>query len=62
MTDSHTIPQTAKKLGVHVATVYRRIHEGELPAYDTARPGAKRTKLRVRDIDLQAFQESRLVS
>jgi excisionase family DNA binding protein len=42
-----TIPEAARELRLHRDTVYQLIADGDLEAVDVARPGAKKTKLRV---------------
>ena len=54
----HTIPETAKRLGVCTATVYNLIASGDLRVVDLAVTGRK-TKSRVRDDDLAAFIDKR---
>jgi excisionase family DNA binding protein len=54
-----TIPETAKKLGLAMTTVYKMIAEGDLRAVDVAVRGAKKSKTRVREDDLEAFIEGR---
>lgn len=54
-----TIPETADELGIAATTVYRMIACGDLRAVDMAVPGAKKSKTRVREDDLEAFIEGR---
>lgn len=54
-----TIPQTAAHLGIHRATVYRYITDGDIEVIDVARPGSKKTRLRVPIDALRAYIASR---
>lgn len=49
------IPAAAKYLGVSVATIYRRISDGTLQAYDVAPKGARRRTPRVARTDIDAL-------
>ncbi|MER7131189.1 helix-turn-helix domain-containing protein [Streptosporangium saharense] len=54
-----SIPEVAKRLGVHRTTVYDYISDGEIEAIDIARPGAQRVRLRVPETALSAYIASR---
>lgn len=55
-----TIPETAERLGdVSDNHVYRLIASGALNAVDISQPGARKSKTRVREDDLQAFIAAR---
>ncbi|MFC3984948.1 helix-turn-helix domain-containing protein [Streptosporangium jomthongense] len=54
-----SIPEVAKRLGVHRTTVYDYISDGDLVAVDIARTGAKRIRLRVPEEALRAYIASR---
>ena len=54
-----TIPQAAERLGIATNTVYKMIASGDLRAVDMSVPGARTSKTRVRDDDLDAFIEGR---
>lgn len=43
----YTIPEAGRQLRLCRDTVYELISDGELEAIDCARPGSKKTKLRV---------------
>lgn len=48
------MPEVAERLGIHRVTVYRLIHEQELP-YIRLRSGPKRAPLRIREDELEAW-------
>jgi excisionase family DNA binding protein len=54
-----TIPEAAVELRISQPTVYAHIADGSLEAIDMARPGSKRTHLRVPLDALQRFIASR---
>jgi excisionase family DNA binding protein len=54
-----TISQAAERLGISMNTVYKMISVGDLRAVDMAVPGARSSKTRVRQDDLDAFIEAR---
>lgn len=54
-----TIPEAATELRLHRSTVYELISDGELEAIDVARPGSKRTHLRVPLESIQAYIRNR---
>lgn len=54
-----TIPETADELGISPNTVYKMIACGDLRAVDMTVPGAKSSKTRIRQEDLEAFINAR---
>lgn len=54
-----TIPETADELGISPNTVYKMIASGDLRAVDMAVPGARTSKTRIRQDDLDAFIDAR---
>ena len=54
-----TIPDTAKQLSCSVMHVYRLIRHGELPTIDIRAPGSTKSKMRVRQEDLDAYLSRR---
>ncbi|MBB5130509.1 excisionase family DNA binding protein [Thermocatellispora tengchongensis] len=60
--DSYTVADAAEVLGVSPSTVYRRIAEGELEAYDISRRGSSRPNLRITRTSIEAFQAARTVT
>lgn len=54
MTTLLTIPETAKELRASVDTVYRRISDGLIKTVNIAPPG-KRSKTRIRRVDLDRY-------
>lgn len=54
-----TVPETAKRLQVSGAYVYRLIADGVLPVTDISRPGARRSKNRIAEDELAEFMRSR---
>lgn len=54
-----TIPQVATQLGVHRATVYDYIADGDIEVIDIARTGSRQTRLRVPLDALRAYIASR---
>jgi excisionase family DNA binding protein len=46
------VKEVARELGQHEATVYRKVHDGTLPA---VRLGGGRSALRIRRSDLERF-------
>lgn len=54
-----TIPETAAELRLGEVTIYALIGDGELEAIDVARPGSKRTHLRVPLEAVKAYIASR---
>lgn len=54
-----TIPETAEHLGIAINTVYKMIAAGDLRAVDMAVPGARTSKTRIRQDDLDAFIDAR---
>jgi excisionase family DNA binding protein len=50
-----TIPEAAAELRIGKVKVYELISDGELDAIDIARPGSKRTHLRVPRTSLDAY-------
>jgi excisionase family DNA binding protein len=46
------VKEVAQELGQHEATVYRKVHDGTLPA---VRLGGGRSALRIRRSDLERF-------
>lgn len=54
-----TIPQAAERLVIGTSTVYKMIACGDLRAVDMTVPGARSSKTRVREDDLDAFIEAR---
>lgn len=55
-----TIPEVAQRLRIHRATVYRRIHSGELKVSVNLGIGNS-SKPRISEDDLQAYLEKREV-
>lgn len=55
----NTVPETAKALGVHRATVYELIARGDLESCDIAPTGSTRSKTRVSDDAIAAFIKAR---
>jgi excisionase family DNA binding protein len=49
-----TVPQVAERLGIDRSTVYRLIHENELPAVRLRR-GPKRSPLRIPEDEFEAW-------
>lgn len=54
-----TIPEAAEELRLAANTVYKLIATGDLRAVDMAVAGARKSKTRVRQDDLDAFIEAR---
>lgn len=50
-----SIPAAAEYLGVGVTTLYRRISDGSLPAYDIGAPDAGKRTIRIAREDLDAL-------
>jgi excisionase family DNA binding protein len=53
-----TVPEVAERLGISRVTVYRLIHERELPAL-RLRSGPKRAPLRIWEDELERWLDSR---
>lgn len=59
MAQLHTIPETARLLGVHRDTVYQLINRGDLESCDIAPSGSRRPKTRVSDAAIERFITAR---
>lgn len=52
----------AREANVSMTQVYQYIDDGELPAWDAARKGAKRRDIRITRADFERFMESRKIN
>jgi Helix-turn-helix domain len=57
-----TPPVVAKRLGIGTQKVIAYIRSGKLRAYDFRSDGSNRPLFKIREADLRAFEESRVVA
>ncbi len=50
-----TLREVARMVGSNYRTVWAWVHSGKLPALDTAPPGARQARIRVRRSDVEAL-------